>query len=98
MATTIRWKKSGAESVWNLGAMSTPAVPAKSEESAHEKADTRSAAMPLSSVRRELSTTERMRSPRAVKRNSSASSTAATSATPIMTSSLRLKAYTPNGS
>ena len=69
-ATTTRLKKSPAASVLNRGAMSTPARPAKSDESAHAKAETRSAAMPFSSVIRGLSTTARIRRPIAVNRNS----------------------------
>ena len=45
------------------GAMSTPARPAKNDDSAQAAADTRSAVMPLSSVIRGLSTTARMRRP-----------------------------------
>ena len=43
MATTTRLKKSGAASVLNRGAMSTPAMPAKTLDSAQLNADTRSA-------------------------------------------------------
>ncbi len=80
------------------GAMSTPASPANSEDRAHANADTRSAATPLSSVIRGLSTTARICRPTAVKRNRASSPSVATTAMPIVTSSLRLNEYTPNGS
>ncbi len=89
--TTMRLKKSGAARVLKRGAISTPARPANRLDSAHEKADTRSARMPASSVMRWLSTTARMRSPRSVKRNRAARVAMAASATAIPTSSLRLK-------
>ena len=43
MATTTRLKKSAAASVLNRGAISTPASPAKSDDSAQANAETRSA-------------------------------------------------------
>ena len=98
MATTTRLKKSGAASVLNRGAISTPARPANSDDSAQAKADTRSAGMPLSSVIRGLSTTARIRRPIAVNLNSAPRANVATTAMAIATSSLRLNAYTPNGS
>ena len=54
--------------------------------------------MPFSSAIRGLSTTARIRSPMAVNRKSAAKPTMPTTATPMATSSSRLKAYTPNGS
>jgi hypothetical protein len=92
MATTTRLKKSAATNVLNRGAISTPAMPAKILDSAQAKADTRSARMPASSVMRGLSTTARIASPRAVKRNRAASTSMPSTATPRATSSLRLKA------
>ena len=92
IATTMRLKKSPAARVLNRGAMSTPATPANNDDSAQANAETRSAAMPLSSVILELSTTARMRRPMALNLNSAASAIVATAATPMATSSLRLNA------
>ncbi len=74
MATTMRLRKSCADSVLNLGAISTPATPANSDDSAHANAETRSALMPLSSVMRGLSTTDpHAQADGGLKRNSAAS-------------------------
>ena len=67
-----------------------PAMPANNDDNAHANADTRSAAMPLSSVMRALSTTARMRRPMALNRNSAPSASVAMVATPMATSSSRL--------
>ena len=82
----------------NRGAISTPARPANSDDRAQAKADTRSAATPLSSVIRGLSTTARIRRPMALKRKRANSPAVATTAMPMVTSSLRLNEYTPKGS
>src|SRR3546814_5733045 len=66
-------KNSLGARVLKRGAMSTLARPAKSDERAQAKADTRSAAMPFSSVIRGLSTTARIWVPSAEKRNRAAS-------------------------
>jgi hypothetical protein len=78
--------------VLKRGAMSTPASPANNDDRAQAKADTRSAATPLSSVMRGLSTTARMRRPTALNLNRASNPSVATTAMPIVTSSLRLKA------
>jgi hypothetical protein len=80
------------------GAINTPAIPANSDDSAQANADTRSAAMPSSSVSRGLSTTARICSPIPVYRNSAPSSAMPATAIVIATSSSRLNAYEPNGS
>ena len=99
MATTTRLKKSPAASVLNRGAMSTPAKPAKSDDNAHAKADTRSAAIAVqlghpAALDHGPHPQHRGR----VNRNIAASASVATTATPIVTSSSRLNRYTPNGS
>ena len=92
IATTTRLKKSPAASVLNRGAISTPAMPANSDDSIQANAETRSALMPLSSVIRPLSTTARIRRPIELKRNSAARESMATTAAPMATSSSRLNA------
>jgi hypothetical protein len=89
-ATTTRLKKSAAASWLKRGAMSTPASPAKNDDSAHANAETRSAAIPFSSVIRGLSTTARIRRPIAEYRNSAPRATTATTPTTIWASSSRL--------
>ena len=92
MATTTRLKKSAELNVLNLGAMSTPAMPAKRLESTQANAATHSALMPLSSVMRGLSTTARIWRPMALNRKSPARASMLATATPIATSSSRLNA------
>ena len=90
MATTTRWKKSGAIRVLNRGAISTPAMPAKKLDSIQATEDTRSASIPANSVIRGLSTTARMARPREVNRNRAPRPSMPTTATPSATSSSRL--------
>ena len=92
IATTTRLKKSCATNVLKVGAMRTPAIPAKRLESAQLNADTRSAWMPLSSVIRGDSTTARMRSPTGVNLKTRPRTTIPATATAIATSSFRLNA------
>ncbi len=87
---TTMFRNSPDDRVLNRGAISTPASPAKKEESAHADAETRSASMPFSSVILGLSTTARMRRPRIEKRNRATSPTTAIVAAPMDTSSFRL--------
>ena len=92
IATTTMLKNSPDEKELKRGAIRTPARPAKNDDSAQAKADTRSAEMPLSSVIRGLSTTARMRSPTADHLNSAPSESMARTAAVMATSSSRLKA------
>ena len=94
--TTTRLKNSPAASALNRGAISTPAKPANSDDSAQAKAETRSEAMPLSSDMRGLSTTARIRSPTAENLNSAPSASTATTAIAMAAISLRLKEYMPS--
>ena len=97
-AITTSVKKSVARIELNLGAISTPARPAKVLDRAQANADTRSALIPLNSVMRGLSTTALMARPSMVNRNRAPRSRVPARARAIMASSSRLKRYTPNGS
>ncbi len=98
MATTTMSKKRPADRVGKRGAMSTPARPANREDSIHAEMEMRSAARPLSSVMRGLSTTARIRRPTIVKRNRATRPSIAAVATAMAISSSRLKEYSPKTS
>ena len=66
IATTTSVVKLSSLTDANSGDSSTPASPAIMLQSIHDAMLTRSASIPASSVMRGLSTTARMRSPRAV--------------------------------
>ena len=90
IATMTRWKKSGAMRVLKRGAINTPAIPANRLDSAHAKADTRSALIPFNSVIRGLSTTARSANPSELKRNKAPRAAMPTRATAIWANSSRL--------
>ena len=102
LGTNTRMPKSTTKGmagvVLKRGAINTPGETGKQRRQRPREGRPRSASMPFSSVIRGLSTTARILRPSAENLNKAASTTIASTAAPIATSSLRLKAYTLNTS